>query len=85
MLMYGGSGVQVLPRFQDKFLAYFNEPKNTIEVPIQENTEIPGKMLHNQYDCTSFEQQVYRAGRLLIRKVLLSIIWGVPPAGGPLL
>ena len=59
MLMYGGSGVQVLPRFQDKFQAYFNEPKNTIEDPIQENTEIPGKMLHNQYDCTSFEQQVY--------------------------
>ena len=42
MLMYGGSGVQVLPRFQDKFQAYFNKPQNTIEDPIQENTEIPG-------------------------------------------
>ena len=42
MLMYGGSGVQVLPRFQDKFQAYFKEPQSTIEEPSQENTEIPG-------------------------------------------
>ena len=28
---------------------------------------------------------LYRAGRLVIRKVLKTRIWGVPPAGGPLL
>ena len=45
MLMYGGNGVQLLPRFQDnKFQALLNEHQNTIEGQIEENTEIPGKI-----------------------------------------
>ena len=45
MLMYGGNGVQLLPRFQDnKFQALLNEHQNTIEDPIQEKTEMPGKI-----------------------------------------
>ena len=44
MLMYGGNGVQLLPRFQDKFQALLNEHRNTIEDQIEENTEIPGKI-----------------------------------------
>ena len=44
MLMYGGNGVQLLPRFQDKFQALLNEHQNTIEDQIEENTEIPGKI-----------------------------------------
>ena len=43
--MYGGNGVQLLPRFQDnKFQALLNEHQNTIEDPIQEKTEMPGKI-----------------------------------------
>ena len=45
MLMYGGNGVQLLPRFQNnKFQALLNEHQNTIEDPIQEKTEMPGKI-----------------------------------------
>ena len=53
MLMYGGNGVQLLPRFQDKFQALLNEHQNTIEDQIEENTEIPGKIIVKQFFSVS--------------------------------